>query len=77
MAFKQGLKVSAAASHSETLLQPLLSRYLFLRGDLSCHQQPEQPFGQGLCTSGGFGQQLLAFGDAVATETDALQMWQR
>lgn len=53
---------------------PHALHYLLLSGDVSCHQQPEEPFRQGLLPARGFGQQLLALGYAVSTETDALAM---
>lgn len=47
--------------------------YLLLGGHLSRHQQPEKPLRQRLLSPRGFGQQLLALGDAVPAEADALK----
>lgn len=49
------------------------AHYLLLGGHLSRHQQPEEPLGQRLLTPCCFGQQLLALGDAVPAEADALK----
>ena len=46
--------------------------HLVLSGNISSQQQPEQTLGQRLLTSGSLGEQLLALGDGVATEPDAL-----
>lgn len=40
--------------------------------DLTSEQEPEQSLGQGLVASGGLGEELLALGDGLAAETDAL-----
>ena len=45
---------------------------LLLGGDVAGDQEPEQTLGQRLLTAGRLGQQLLALGDGVAAEPDAL-----
>ena len=45
---------------------------LLLGGDLSSEQQPEESLGEGLGTTGGTGKKLLALGDGLAAETNAL-----
>jgi hypothetical protein len=47
---------------------------LLLRGDLTSDEEPEEGLGKGLGATGGLGEQLLAFGNGLAAETDAL-LW--
>ena len=45
---------------------------LLLGGDLARQEQPEDALGQRLAAAGGLGQKLLALGDGLATEANAL-----
>jgi hypothetical protein len=45
---------------------------LLLGGNLAGQEEPEETLGQRLRATGGLGKELLAFGDGLAAETDAL-----
>ena len=45
---------------------------LLLGGDLAGEEEPEKTLGEGLLAAGGLGEQLLALGDGLAAEADAL-----
>jgi hypothetical protein len=45
---------------------------LLLGGNLASQEQPEETFRQGLLAAGGLGKELLALGDGLATEANAL-----
>lgn len=53
---------------------PLLgeSLNLLLGGDLTGDEEPEETLREGLGTTGGLGEELLALGDGLATEADTL-----
>ena len=53
---------------------PLLgeSGDLLLGGDLAGDEEPEETFGKGLRTAGGFRKKILALGNGLATEADTL-----
>lgn len=45
---------------------------LLLGGNLTGEEEPEETLGKGLAAAGGLGEDLLALGDGLAAETDAL-----
>jgi hypothetical protein len=45
---------------------------LLLGGDLAGEEEPEETFWERLLAAGGLGEELLAFGDGLAAETDTL-----
>ena len=53
---------------------PFLGKTLDLlgSGDLAGDQEPEKTFRERFLATFGFGEELLAFGNGVATETDTL-----